>query len=151
MNMNRIAKHGAKLVTALATTKTPKITLIFGGSYGAGNFGMCGRGLKPRFLITWPTSSLCVMGGAQASNVITQLRKDNALKFKREWSTQIEQETKQQMLEEYKIQSRCYYGSARLWDDGTILPEDTRKVLGFSVMTCLRTPIDDTKFGIFRM
>jgi 3-methylcrotonyl-CoA carboxylase beta subunit len=146
-----IAKHGAKLVNAVATTKSPKITLIFGASYGAGNYGMCGRAYSPRFMFSWPSSKIGVMGGEQAAGVLTQIKRDSTIKAKGQWDEQKEQDMKKKYVDIYEKASSCYYSSARLWDDGVILPEDTRKVLGLSLLVSLNKEIEQTQHGIFRM
>jgi 3-methylcrotonyl-CoA carboxylase beta subunit len=146
-----IAKHGAKLVNAVATTNVPKLTLIFGGSYGAGNYGMCGRAYSPRFLYTWPASKTAVMGGDQAAGVLTQIKREATRKAEGQWSQQIEDEMMSKYKAQYEAQSTSYYSTARLWDDGIILPSDTRKVLGLSLMVSLNKDINPTKHGVFRM
>ena len=146
-----IAKNGAKLVNAVATTKVPKITLLIGGSFGAGNYGMCGRAFSPRFLWTWPCSRISVMGGEQAASVLAQLKKSNAEKNKDTWNKKIENQFKKPILDQFNNQSHPLYASARLWDDGIIDPTKTRDVLATSLKISLNKKIEDTKFGIFRM
>jgi 3-methylcrotonyl-CoA carboxylase beta subunit len=146
-----IAKHGAKLVNAVATTQVPKLTLIFGGSYGAGNYGMCGRAYSPRFLYTWPGSKTAVMGGDQAAGVLTQIKREATRKVDGQWNQQIEDDMMNKYKGLYEQQSTSYYSTARLWDDGIILPSDTRKVLGLSLMVSLNKDIPATKHGVFRM
>ena len=146
-----IAKNGAKLVNAVATTKVPKVTLLIGGSFGAGNYGMCGRAFSPRFLWTWPCSRISVMGGEQAASVLAQLKKSNAEKNKDTWNKKIENQFKKPILEQFNNQSHPLYASARLWDDGIIDPTKTRDVLATSLKISLNKKIEDTKFGIFRM
>jgi len=146
-----IAKHGAKLVTAVACVQVPKFTVIIGNSYGAGNYGMCGRAYDPRFLFTWPNSRVSVMGGEQAAGVLAQVKRDQAERSGDTWSKEDEQTFKQPILESYEKQGHPYYGSARLWDDGVIDPAQTRQVLGLAISASLNRPIDDTRFGIFRM
>ena len=146
-----IAKDGAKMVTAVATTSAPKFTVIIGGSFGAGNYGMCGRAYNPRFLWMWPNARISVMGGEQAANVLAQVRLDN-LKAKGEGWPEAEQEAfKAPIREQYETQGHPYYASARLWDDGIIAPRDTRRVLGLSISAALNAPIEQTRFGLFRM
>uniref|UniRef100_A0A8D8ZPB4 methylcrotonoyl-CoA carboxylase n=2 Tax=Cacopsylla melanoneura TaxID=428564 RepID=A0A8D8ZPB4_9HEMI len=146
-----IAKHGAKMVTAVACAKVPKITLIIGGSYGAGNFGMCGRSYSPRFLFTWPNSKIAVMGGAQAASVLAQVTRENKQRMGQPWTEEDETKLKAPIVKQFERESDCYYATARLWDDGIIDPADTRKVLGLSLSATLKSPIEDTKFGVFRM
>ena len=146
-----IARHGAKLVTAVATTKVPKITLLVGGSYGAGNYGMCGRAYSPRFLWTWPNSRISVMGGEQAAGVLATVKRDGIERAGGTWSAEEEAEFKRPTLEMFEHQSHPLYASARLWDDGVIDPRKTRDVLSLSLSAALNAPIEDTKFGVFRM
>jgi len=146
-----IAKHGAKLVTAVATTSVPKITLLVGGSYGAGNYGMCGRAYSPRFLWTWPNSRVSVMGGEQAAGVLAQVRRDGIERKGGTWSSDEEAAFKQPVLDQFEHQSHPLYGSARLWDDGVINPANSRQVLALSLSAALNAPIPDTRFGVFRM
>jgi 3-methylcrotonyl-CoA carboxylase beta subunit len=135
-----IAKHGAKMVMAVANTQVPKFTVIIGGSFGAGNYAMCGRAYNPRFIWTWPNARISVMGGEQAANVIAQVSKDKDI-----------EKLKQQILQQYETQGHPYYASSRLWDDGIIDPADTRKVLGLAISASLNAPVHKTKFGIFRI
>ena len=146
-----IAKNGAKLVNAVATTRVPKITLLIGGSFGAGNYGMCGRAFAPRFLWTWPCSRISVMGGEQAASVLASLKKRNILKEKGKWNNNIENNFKKPILEQFKNQSHPLYASARLWDDGIIDPKKSRDILSASLKVSLNKEIEDTNFGIFRM
>jgi 3-methylcrotonyl-CoA carboxylase beta subunit len=146
-----IAKHGAKMVTAVANANVPKLTVIVGGSFGAGNYAMCGRAYNARFLWTWPNSRISVMGGEQAANVLAQITKDKYVKQNKQWSVEEEEQFKTQMRSQYETQGSPYYASARLWDDGVIAPEDTRKVLGLSLSAALNAPILPTHFGVFRM
>jgi 3-methylcrotonyl-CoA carboxylase beta subunit len=148
---NGIAKHGAKLVTAVACANVPKLSVIIGGSFGAGNYAMCGRAYEPRFLWTWPNSRISVMGGEQAANVLAQVTRDKMAKMDKTWSAEEEELFKKPLREQYEHQGHPYYASARLWDDGVINPVDTRKVLGLSLSATLSAPIGDTQFGIFRM
>jgi len=146
-----IAKHGAKLVTAVACAKVPKITVIIGGSYGAGNYAMCGRAYEPRFLYMWPNARIAVMGGEQAASVLAQVTGDKKKRQGEAWTAEDEKAIKAPILEQYAEQSSAYYSSARLWDDGIIDPIDTRKTIGISLMAALNAPIEETKFGLFRM
>jgi 3-methylcrotonyl-CoA carboxylase beta subunit len=146
-----IAKDGAKLVTAVACANVPKFTVIIGGSFGAGNYGMCGRAYGPRFLWMWPNARISVMGGEQAANVLAQVRRDGLEARGESWSEAEEAEFKQPIHDQYEAEGHPYYASARLWDDGIIDPADTRRVLGLSVSASLNAPIEPTKFGIFRM
>ena len=146
-----IARHGAKMVTAVACTAVPKITMIVGGSYGAGNYGMAGRAFQPRFLWTWPTSRTAVMGGPQAAGVLATVKRDAIERAGDSWSSEAEAAFKQPTLDMFQIQSDPLYASARLWDDGVIDPRDSRKVLALSLRAALNAPIAETKFGVFRM
>ena len=146
-----IAKHGAKMVTAVANAQVPKFTVIVGGSFGAGNYAMCGRAYAPRFLWSWPNARISVMGGEQAANVLAQINRDKHNKQGTVWSTDDEELFKSGMREQYETQGNPYYASARLWDDGVIAPQDTRRVLGLSLSAALNAPIKFTKFGVFRM
>jgi 3-methylcrotonyl-CoA carboxylase beta subunit len=146
-----IARHGAKMVTAVACTSVPKITMIVGGSYGAGNYGMAGRAFQPRFLWSWPTSRTAVMGGAQAAGVLATVKRDAIERAGGSWSDEQEAAFKQPTLEMFETQSDPLYASARLWDDGVIDPRDSRKVLALSLRAALNAPINETKFGVFRM
>ena len=146
-----IARHGAKMVTAVATAQVPKFTLIIGGSYGAGNYGMCGRAYSPRFLWMWPNARICVMGGEQAAGVLATVKRDGIEAKGGSWSADEEAKFKQPVLDQFGHQSHPYYASARLWDDGVIDPADTRRVLALAMSATLNAPIADTKFGIFRM
>ena len=146
-----IAKHGAKMVTAVATAQVPKFTVLIGGSFGAGNYGMCGRAYDPRFLFMWPNARISVMGGEQAAGVLAQVKRDQKAKAGEDWSSKEEQEFKQPIIDTYEEQGHPYYASARLWDDGVIDPADTRKVLGLSISASLNQTIKDSHFGVFRM
>ena len=143
-----IAKDGAKMVTAVATTSVPKFTVIIGGSFGAGNYGMCGRAYSPRFLWTWPNARISVMGGEQAANVLAQVKLDN---LKGNWPEAEQDEFRSTIRQQYETQGHPYYASARLWDDGIIAPRDTRRVLGLAISASLNAPLEDTRFGLFRM
>jgi 3-methylcrotonyl-CoA carboxylase beta subunit len=146
-----IARNGAKMVTAVATAKVPKFTIIIGGSFGAGNYGMCGRAFSPRFLWMWPNARICVMGGEQAAGVLATVKRDGIEARGGAWSAEEEAAFKQPILDQFGHQSHPYYASARLWDDGVIDPADTRRVLALGLSASLNAPIEDTKFGIFRM
>ncbi|RMH46665.1 MAG: methylcrotonoyl-CoA carboxylase [Alphaproteobacteria bacterium] len=146
-----IAKDGAKLVTAVATTRVPKVTLIVGGSFGAGNYGMCGRAYSPRFLWTWPISRISVMGGEQAAGVLATVKREAIERAGGSWSAEEEAAFKAPTLEMFERQSHPLYASARLWDDGIIRPQDSRDVLGLSLSAALNAPIPPTRFGVFRM
>ncbi|HZD25449.1 MAG TPA: carboxyl transferase domain-containing protein, partial [Alphaproteobacteria bacterium] len=146
-----IAKDGAKLVTAVSTTRVPKFTVILGGSYGAGNYGMCGRGYGPRFLWTWPSASLALMGPEQAAGVLATLRRTNIEAGGGSWSAEEEESFKQPILAQFREQSSPYFASARCWDDGIVDPAETRNVLGLSLSAALNAPIEKTDFGVFRM
>jgi len=146
-----IAKHGAKMVTAVATVKVPKFTVLIGGSFGAGNYGMCGRAYDPRMLFMWPNARISVMGGEQAAGVMAQVTRDKKAKLGENWSESDEQQLKQPIIDNYEHQGHPYYASARLWDDGVIDPADTRQVLGLAISASLNKTIEESKFGIFRM
>ena len=146
-----IAKDGAKLVTAVACARVPKFTVIIGGSFGAGNYGMCGRAYSPRFLWTWPNARISVMGGEQAAQVLAQVKRDNIEKAGDEWPQAEAEAFMDPIREQYEAQGNPYYASARLWDDGIIDPADTRRVLGLSISAALNAPIEETQFGVFRM
>ncbi|GHA51163.1 propionyl-CoA carboxylase [Amylibacter ulvae] len=146
-----IAKDGAKLVTAVATTNVPKITMLVGGSFGAGNYGMCGRAYSPRFLWTWPNSRISVMGGEQAAGVLGTVRRDAIERKGGTWSAEEEAAFKQPTIDMFEEQSHPLYASARLWDDGIIDPRHSRDVLALSLSAALNQPIEDTQFGVFRM
>jgi 3-methylcrotonyl-CoA carboxylase beta subunit len=146
-----IAKHGAKLVTAVACAKVPKITVIIGGSYGAGNYAMCGRAYEPRFLWMWPNARIAVMGGEQAASVLAQVTREKKQRQGEAWGETEEKALKAPLLDQYNQQSSAYYSSARLWDDGIIDPADTRYIVGMSLAVTLNAPILPTQFGLFRM
>jgi 3-methylcrotonyl-CoA carboxylase beta subunit len=146
-----IAKHGAKLVSAVACAKVPKFTVVIGGSYGAGNYAMCGRAYEPRFLWMWPNARVAVMGGEQAANVMVQVTREKKERKQEAFSKEDENTLKSPILAQYAKQSHAYYASARLWDDGIIDPLDTRKILGLSIAAALNAPIVPTQFGLFRM
>jgi 3-methylcrotonyl-CoA carboxylase beta subunit len=146
-----IAKDGAKMVTAVATAAVPKFTVIFGGSFGAGNYGMCGRAYSPRFLWMWPNARISVMGGEQAASVLAQVRRDNFSARGEVWPAEEEQAFKRPIEAQYETQGHPYYASARLWDDGIIDPADTRRVLALGISASLNAAIESTHFGLFRM
>ena len=146
-----IARDGAKLVTAVATAQVPKFTVIIGGSFGAGNYGMCGRAYSPRFLFMWPNARISVMGGEQAASVLAQIRRDNLESRGETWSEDDEAAFKAPIRAQYEHEGHPYYASARLWDDGVIDPKDTRIVLGLALKASLNAPIRGTRFGVFRM
>ncbi|MFK4027229.1 carboxyl transferase domain-containing protein [Stutzerimonas balearica] len=146
-----IAKHGAKLVTAVACAKVPKFTVIIGGSFGAGNYGMCGRAYDPRFLWMWPNARIGVMGAAQAAGVLTQVKREQVERSGKTFSAEEEEAIRQPILEQYERQGHPYYSSARLWDDGVIDPAQTREVLALALSASLNAPIEPTPFGVFRM
>ncbi|WP_354263921.1 carboxyl transferase domain-containing protein [Bradyrhizobium sp. GM2.2] len=146
-----IARDGAKLVTAVATASVPKFTVVIGGSYGAGNYGMCGRAYSPRFLWMWPNARISVMGGEQASMVLSQVRRDNIEAKGDSWSKEDEDKFREPIRAQYESQGHPYYATARLWDDGVIDPADTRLVLGLGLSVASNAPIEPTKFGLFRM
>ncbi len=146
-----IAKHGAKLVTAVATAAVPKLTLVIGGSFGAGNYGMCGRAYSPRFLWMWPNARISVMGGEQAAYVLATLRRDGAAAKGETWPAEEEDAFRNNIRDQYERQGHPYYSTARMWDDGIIDPAQTRRVLGLSLSTALNAPIGETRFGLFRM
>ena len=147
-----IARHGAKMVTAVATATVPKFTLIIGGSFGAGNYGMCGRAYSPRFLWMWPSARVSMMGGEQAANVLATVKRDAIEAKGGHWSAEEEAAFKRPILDQYEHQGHPYYASARLWDDGVIDPADTRRVLALSISASLNAPIPEKPaFGVFRM
>ena len=146
-----IARNGAKMVTAVATAAVPKFTIIIGGSFGAGNYGMCGRAYSPRFLWMWPNARICVMGGEQAAGVLATVKRDGIEARGGAWSAAEEAAFKQPILDQFAHQSHPYYSSARIWDDGVIDPADTRRVLALGLSATLNAPTPDTRFGVFRM
>ncbi|MCD6061265.1 MAG: Methylcrotonoyl-CoA carboxylase [Moraxellaceae bacterium] len=146
-----IAKNGAKMVHAVACAKVPKFTVIIGGSFGAGNYGMCGRAYEPRFLFMWPNARISVMGGEQAASVLTDVKKASLAKQGVQWTSEEEEAFRQPLLEKYTREAHPYYSSARLWDDGVIDPVKTRDVLGLSLSASLNAPIPESRFGVFRM
>jgi len=146
-----IARNGAKMVTAVSTAAVPKFTVIIGGSFGAGNYGMCGRAFSPRFLWMWPNARISVMGGEQAASVLATVRRDGIEAKGGSWSAEEEAQFRQPIKEQYEHQGHPYYASARLWDDGVIDPADTRMVLALGLSAALNAPIPETRFGLFRM
>lgn len=146
-----IAKHGAKLVTAVACAKVPKFTVLIGGSFGAGNYGMCGRAYDPNLLFMWPNARISVMGGEQAAGVLSQVKREQYERDGREWSKEEEEAFKQPTRDQYEHQGHPYYASARLWDDGVIDPLQTRDVLGLSLAAAMNAEVEETRFGVFRM
>ena len=146
-----IAKDGAKLVTAVASAEVPKVTLLVGGSFGAGNYGMCGRAYGPRFLFSWPNSRISVMGGEQAASVLATVKRDNIELEGKTWSAEEEEAFKAPIRAKYEEEGNPYHASARLWDDGIILPSETRRVLALAFSAALNAPVPETKFGVFRM
>ena len=146
-----IARNGAKMVTAVATAAVPKFTVIIGGSFGAGNYGMCGRAYSPRFLWMWPNARISVMGGEQAASVLATVRRDGIEAKGGAWSAEEEENFKDPIRRQYEEQGHPYYATARLWDDGVIDPADTRRVLGLGLSAALNAPIEETRFGLFRM
>ncbi|MGC1466896.1 MAG: carboxyl transferase domain-containing protein [Pseudolabrys sp.] len=146
-----IAKDGAKMVTAVACAQVPKVALIVGGSYGAGNYGMCGRAYSPRFMFSWPNARISVMGGEQAASVLATVRRDNVEADGKNWSAEEEEQFKQPYREQFEREGNPYYATARLWDDGIIAPSETRRVLALAFSAALNAPVPETKFGVFRM
>jgi len=139
------------MVNAVATTGVPKITCLIGASYGAGNYGMCGRAYSPNFMFMWPNARIGVMGGDQAANVLAQVQRDSKEKQGIEWSKEDEEQFKKTIVSKYEKESSSYYSTARLWDDGIIDPADTRQVLGLALSASMNAHLPDTKFGVFRM
>ena len=146
-----IAKHGAKMVTAVATTRVPKLTVVIGGSFGAGNYSMCGRAYSPRFLWMWPAARISVMGGPQAASVLATVKREQYEARGEQWSADAEEAFRAPIREQYDEQGSPYYSTARLWDDGIIDPEQTRHLLGLALDVCSRTPMPEPRFGVFRM
>ncbi|RAM61999.1 methylcrotonoyl-CoA carboxylase [Herbaspirillum rubrisubalbicans] len=146
-----IARHGAKMVTAVSTAQVPKLTVIIGGSFGAGNYGMCGRAFSPRFLWMWPNARISVMGGEQAASVLATVKRDGIEARGGNWSAEEEAAFKEPIRAQYETQGHPYYASARLWDDGVIDPADTRQVLALGLSAALNAPIEETRFGVFRI
>ncbi len=146
-----IARHGAKMVTAVATASVPKFTVLIGGSFGAGNYGMCGRAYSPRMLFMWPNARISVMGGEQAASVLATVKRDGIEARGGSWSAGDEDSFKQPIRDQYEREGHPYYATARLWDDGIIAPSDTRRVLGLALAAARNAPIEDTRFGVFRM
>src|ERR1700722_13783035 len=146
-----IAKHGAKMVTAVACARVPKLTVVIGGSFGAGNYAMCGRAYSPRFLWMWPNARISVMGGDQAANVLATVRRDQLESRGQDWPAAAEEEFKRPIREQYEHQGNPYYATARLWDDGIIDPLDTRRVLGLALSAAANAPLEPIRYGVFRM
>ncbi|WP_042170981.1 carboxyl transferase domain-containing protein [Streptomyces sp. NBRC 110035] len=146
-----IAKHGAKMVTAVACTRVPKLTVVVGGSYGAGNYSMCGRAYSPRFLWMWPGAKISVMGGEQAASVLATVKRDQLRARGEEWPAEDEDAFKAPVRAQYERQGNAYYATARLWDDGVIDPLETRQVLGLALTACANAPLGEPQFGVFRM
>ena len=146
-----IARHGAKMVMAVSNAQVPKFTVIIGGSFGAGNYGMCGRAYDPRFLWMWPNARISVMGGEQAADVLTRVRQDALEKEGKKPTEKDLAAIREPLLAKYAAESSALYSSARLWDDGIIDPVTTRDVLGLAIAASLNAPIEDTRFGVFRM
>ncbi len=146
-----IAKDGAKLVTAVSCAQVPKVTLVVGGSYGAGNYGMCGRAFGPRFLFSWPNAKLALMGSEQAASVLATVRRDNIEARGEQWSSEDEEAFKKPIRDQFDTQGNPYFATARLWDDGIITPSETRRVLALAFAAALNAPIPETRFGVFRM
>lgn len=146
-----IAKHGAKMVTAVACARVPKLTVVVGGSYGAGNYSMCGRAYSPRFLWMWPNAKISVMGGEQAASVLATVKRDQIEGAGQDWPAEDEEAFKAPVRAQYEEQGSAYYATARLWDDGVIDPMETRQVLGLALTACANAPLGDSAFGIFRM
>lgn len=147
-----IAKNGAKMVTAVASCRVPKLTVVVGGSFGAGNYSMCGRAYSPRFLWMWPNARISVMGGAQVASVLATVRREQLESSGESWSEEAEEAFREPIRQQYEEQGSPYYSTARLWDDGIIDPADTRKVLGLALQICAQTPLpEQTSFGLFRM
>jgi len=146
-----IAKDGAKMVAAVANAAVPKITIVVGGSYGAGNYGMCGRAFGPRFLFLWPNARTSVMGGEQAAAVLATIRRDNLEASGKSWSAADEEAFKAPIRDKYEQEGSPYFSTARMWDDGIIDPRDTRRVLGLTLAAASEAGIGETRFGVFRM
>lgn len=146
-----IARNGAKMVTAVATTRVPKLTVVIGGSFGAGNYSMCGRAYSPRFLFLWPQARISVMGGAQAASVLATVKADQLAARGQEWDPAEREAFMAPVRARYEAQGSPWYSTARLWDDGVIAPTDTREVLGLALEVCSRTPLPEPAFGLFRM
>ncbi|MCU1359956.1 MAG: accD1, partial [Ilumatobacteraceae bacterium] len=146
-----IAKHGAKMVNAVATARVPKLTVVIGGSYGAGNYSMCGRAYSPRFLWMWPNARISVMGGEQAASVLATVRRDQLEGSGKEWSAQDEEAFRKPIRDQYEQQGHPYFSTARLWDDGIIEPSQTRMVLGLALSVVGQAPLEPAGYGVFRM
>lgn len=151
MRPGGIAKHGAKMVNAVATARVPKFTVVIGGAFGAGNYSMCGRAYSPRFLWMWPNARISVMGGPQAAMTMSTVRRNQIERQGGTWSAEEQEEFEKPIREKFERESGPYYSTARLWDDGVIDPADTRRVLGLALDTAAGAPLPDTSFGVFRM
>src|ERR1700712_654614 len=149
--MGGIAKHGAQMVNAVACARVPKLTVVIGGSFGAGNYSMSGRSYSPRFLWMWPAARISVMGGPQAASVLSTVRREQLEKTGETWSAEDEAAFVKPIVEQYDAQGSPYYSTARLWDDGVIDPADTRQILGLALDVCSRAPMEDVSYGVFRM
>ena len=146
-----IARDGAKMVHATANANVPKISLVVGGSFGAGNYAMCGRGYDPNFLFMWPNAKISVMGGPQAASVLSTIKKDQLEKRGEEFSPEMKEAIEQKTMAKYEEEGSSYYSTARLWDDGIIDPKDSRIILGMALAACANKQWEETKFGVFRM
>jgi 3-methylcrotonyl-CoA carboxylase beta subunit len=146
-----IAKHGAKMVTAVACARVPKLTVVIGGSFGAGNYSMCGRAFSPRFLWMWPNARISVMGGEQAAAVLATVRRDQLEEAGATWGDEEEERFREPLRRQYEEQGNPYYATARLWDDGIIDPRDTRTALGLALSVCANAPLPPIRYGVFRM
>jgi 3-methylcrotonyl-CoA carboxylase beta subunit len=146
-----IAKNGAKMVNAVACARVPKLTVMVGGSFGAGNYSMCGRAYSPRFLWMWPNARISVMGGPQAADTLATVRRNQIERSGKQWETDDEEAFKEPIREQFERQSDAYYSTARLWDDGIIDPAQTRTILGLALETCRHAPLTDPRYGVFRM
>jgi acetyl-CoA carboxylase carboxyltransferase component len=146
-----IAKNGAKMVMAVANANVPKFTVIIGGSFGAGNYAMCGRAYSPRLLFMWPNARISVMGGSQAANVLLTVREESLEREGEEMTDEEREDFKEPILEKYEEEGNPYHSTARLWDDGVVDPADTRMVLGLGLSAAANAPLEETKYGVFRM
>ncbi|MEX2490117.1 MAG: carboxyl transferase domain-containing protein, partial [Pseudomonadales bacterium] len=146
-----IAKNGAKLVLAVACAQVPKLSLMIGGSFGAGNYGMCGRAYDPNFLWMWPNARVSVMGGQQAADVLAQVREDNLRAAEKSWTAEERDAFRQPIIDQYEMQGNPWYASARLWDDGILDPAETRTAMALGLTAALNKPVSPTRFGVFRM
>ena len=149
--MTTVSFGTTEQLTAVATTRVPKLTVVIGGSFGAGNYSMCGRAYSPRFLFLWPNARISVMGGEQAASVLATVRREGLEARGESWPAEQEEAFKAPIREQYETQGSPYYGTARLWDDGVIDPADTRTVLGLALSACANAPLEDVGYGVFRM